>query len=381
MPQQSPRAVPRHSVSGFSSGASLAINHLLAFSSSVVGAGVLAGSPYGCASLPDAANVCSGMGHSGALPNASIPWATYVTRCVAYANSRSAQGTIDPLSSLAGKPVFLFSGTLDTIVFQPVMHAVMQQLTRLNASVRAKFDIPAEHSWVVDSQTCAHPGARAPSECCGLKDASTTCPPPSQLMPSASGCCGECAAGGPGSPWWKPPINSCEYDLSGEMLRFILEGPDRPSGPAMPLSRAQPVPANLRSVNQSALLAAGWSAASAFVDEQGFVYLPTRCEANLRSCAVHVHYHACGAGWRFLSSSYMLETGLAAYAEGSGIVLVYPQASQSGPSGAGCWDWYGATGADVFDTRDGVQLRLALRMVESLPELTRIAIGKAARRL
>ena len=162
------------------------------------------------------------------------------------------------------------------------------------------------------------------------------------------------------------------------MLRFILEGPDRPSGPAMPLSRAQPVPANLRSVNQSALLAAGWSAASAFVDEQGFVYLPTRCEANLRSCAVHVHYHACGAGWRFLSSSYMLETGLAAYAEGSGIVLVYPQASQSGPSGAGCWDWYGATGADVFDTRDGVQLRLALRMVESLPELTRI--GKAARR-
>lgn len=58
----------------------------------------------------------------------------------------------------------------------------------------------------------------------------------------------------------------------------------------------------------------------------------------------------------------MLMSGLAAYAEGSGLVVVHPQAMMDGPQ-TGCWDWSGATGAD-FDTRRGVQLSVVRAMVE-----------------
>ena len=72
-----------------------------------------------------------------------------------------------------------------------------------------------------------------------------------------------------------------------------------------------------------------------------------------------------------LSSSYMLGNGLAEYAEGAGLVILFPQASTRGPFGSDCWDWSGATGADSFDTRASVQLGLALSMLANVPAYLR----------
>jgi hypothetical protein len=347
--------IPPHTVSGFSAGGSLAVIHQVAYSSSCNGAGILGGSPYGCNSLPDALYTCSGYQHGSTQKNGSIPWGLYVDACAVYAQKRAARGAIDPLSGLAHSNVFLFSGTNDDIVFLPVMQAVSTQFLRWNASVHSEFSLPAEHAWLVDGQTCLHPERTNASACCGPKG-KVTCPSPtSGFVPSPLGCCGECASGRPPLVWWTPPVNRCgSYDLSGVMLRHVL-------GRALPLQRLPALATNLLAVNQTALLPSGWNSSRAGVDDTGWIYHPTRCLlGGHASCPMHIHYHCCGCNWRVLSSSYMLQNGLAQYAEGEGIVLIFPQAStESG----GCFDWDGATGLDTFDTRAGVQLRLAISMM------------------
>ena len=92
-----------------------------------------------------------------------------------------------------------------------------------------------------------------------------------------------------------------------------------------------------------------------------------------RRCGVHVHYHPCGGSLRQVGLSYMLENALPAYAESNDMVVLYPQSgSVRNPSGAGCFDWYGAVGPD-FDTRAGVQLNTVLTMMRELraPEAAR----------
>ena len=206
------------------------------------------------------------------------------------------------------------------------------------------------------------------------------------------GCCGECDFGlGGDKPWWKPPLNSCGLDLSGDVLRWTY-GHDN----VKPRTKAV-VPGHLRQVNQSALLPAGWTTKRAALDDVGWVYEPAQCGgggkdggkggengekggeegatatvgtsgtasnafAPASPCRYHVHYHPCGGNWRFLSTSYMLESGLAAYAESNNIVVIFPQASTAGPQGSGCWDWSGAADP-MFDTRKGVQIGLALSMI------------------
>ena len=118
--------LPRHSVSGFSSGANLALNHLIAYSSSVDAAGLLAGSPYGCNILPNASFVCSGLGTDN-KPNTSIAWPAFLQRCQQYLEKRAANKRIDSLTALKNKRVFLLSGTKDTVVYQPVMRALKRR--------------------------------------------------------------------------------------------------------------------------------------------------------------------------------------------------------------------------------------------------------------
>ena len=373
----------------------MAVNHLVAFSDVVTGLGIIGGSPYGCGTLPDCGNTCSGFQAAAHLENKSIPWDTWVDGLRSgYIAKRAKQGQVAPLSNLRGKPVFLFSGLDDVYVYQSVMRAVQRQFRALGSRVHSEFSIYAAHSWVVDNATCASPGVagREPRrECCGIKGLVGSCAASLSGYHSA-GCCGRCSAGDmdkrahtrvPKTPGWRPPINSCDYDLSGEILRWV-EGADkvRPRGIVRP--------ANLLAVNQSRFLPPGWTVDKALLDETGFVYVPSGCQVHApgsagagggpaplfaRRCSVHVHYHPCGGSLRQVGLSYMLENALPAYAESNDMVVLYPQSgSVRNPSGAGCFDWYGAVGQD-FDTRAGVQLNAVLTMMRELraPEAARQA--------
>ena len=103
--------IREHTVSGFSSGASLAVNHGVAFSESVLGIGVLGGSVYGCNVLPNGASgdytTCS---YWTANKTLSEQWLGLAN---AHLQARAAAREIDPPTHLAGRPVYLFSGTRD----------------------------------------------------------------------------------------------------------------------------------------------------------------------------------------------------------------------------------------------------------------------------
>lgn len=269
--------------------------------------------------------------------------------------------------------------------YQEVMRAVEVQFTNLEANVTSRFDVASEHAWIADNHTCAHPGVPGGSKqknaqlCCAPKEPTIghcTLPPASGMVPVGSGCCGVCSSGPgrPGSPrlpsndtgpWWLPPINNCGFDMSGYALALLLH-------PRALHPRVLPVQANMLMFQQQPYVeAAGGTLSSACMEESGLVYTPTSCRASaaaLAGCTVHIHYHPCGGNWRQVGYTYFLANGLAAWAEANAIVLLFPQASDAGVDGGGCWDWYGATGSN-FDTHSGLQLNAVLQMAERLASI------------
>ena len=412
--------VPAHTVSGFSSGGSLAVAHFLAHSASVSAVGVLGGSPYGCQLLPHAQWACSGKQNGSPAEDTTIPWDLYDrVRYGPYLRARDEAGLIDPLAALRTGPphrAFLFSGLADTTVFQQVMVAVRAQLANLSVAVRAKFDLETAHAFSVDDATCGRPGIGRVGGCCGYRNGllATSCAgdvagvPVVDLRPGG-GCCGGCTNGSAvfGGGAWKPPINNCGYDLAGALLNWVVLGAEpgdssgggggggggggskaavaglKPRGVALesnllPFAQAAHLPADWNAsvpAGRDAALAAGFA-------QLGFAYAPSACRASaaaLAACGVHVHYHPCTGNWEYLNTSYMLETGLAAYAESNGIVLLYPQAATARPGDddPGCWDWYGGIDGK-FDTKQGVQIATVVAMVAALPQI--VAAGHSLSR-
>ncbi|MCJ7451471.1 MAG: PHB depolymerase family esterase, partial [Steroidobacteraceae bacterium] len=102
-------------VSGISSGASMATQFHVAHSSIVQGAALIAGAPYYCA----ADSVTNGLGRC-MKGDEDIP----VGEFVALTNQWSVDGTIDPVAGLVQDRVWIFRGAKDPYVSKPVADAV-----------------------------------------------------------------------------------------------------------------------------------------------------------------------------------------------------------------------------------------------------------------
>ena len=426
----------KHTVSGFSSGADMAIMHTVAFSSYVTGVGIVGGAPYGCQLLPDAGDACGAM-----ADNATLPWDQYVDdEFFQYLVQRAEDGLIDPLESLRGTNVYLYSGLFDTCVYRDVMKAVERQLRNLTKlwddntdtlgdfptqAFKTVYDIPSEHAWIVDDFVCNRPGHsfHIPYYC-GDKPQD----PPQTTLPFVSsnddpsepdpifthGCCAVCDAGGQcngrnppiniTAPWWRPPINHCGYDMSGEMFEAVVGG-----GKPLSKKREYAHDSHLYQFNQSRYTQNGtdrsaWNSAMA---PEAFIYVPEECHHNHGSgnhkhkCDVHVHYHCCAGSYNTekIGRNLMLKQGIIEWAEPNNIIVLYPQTSRKGVQGwyvdmllllfpalprsrrihvfgavrlnRGCWDWYGDDhgGGALFDTQLGRQLRTVINMVEDLDHI------------
>ena len=423
-PRRFPPTLPRHSVSGFSSGGDQAIIHLIAFSSYVDGATILGGAPYGCQILPDSPNACSGI--NGAWP---VNDTAYLAQLQQYILERNASGVIDRLAHLIDTPILLYSGLNDSTVHQPVMRAVAKQLEWLHADVYSVFDLVAQHAWAVDNTTCVAMDRNLPlaeGYCCGKKSVTinkcalpnaTYRPPVPRGGQQRGGTVAAAAAANGGAPdgaplqggccgsnlsAWSPPINNVNFDLSGEMLRHIYNAKQEPNV-AMSSSkgkvttatklgnRSQPwsggvkpktrfVERNLLRFNQTDFVPRGCEITTLGMDPIGMVYVPSGCRpprGSTAACAragrVHVHYHPCGGSYHALSTAYALESGTAAYAEANDMIVLHPQTDVKGMYGGGCWDWSGGTGVD-FDTHSGLQLRIVIKMLGNLTTLVDSAV-------
>ncbi|MDH3665168.1 MAG: hypothetical protein OEU92_34995 [Alphaproteobacteria bacterium] len=269
------------SVSGLSSGAYMAGQFHVAFSGSLMGAGIIAGGAYGCSNgqLPLALNQCM-QTHLGA-PDPEL--------LLDRARERERQGRIDPLANLADDRIYIFSGTEDDTVTQAVVDqtAAFYRLAGLpDAAIRYVDDRPAGHAFITEDQ--------------GASCSST------------------------GSPF----INDCDYDQAGDLLRHIY-GPlnppvTAPSGQLIEFDQAEflPDPKNHG------------------LNESGFVYIPADCAASA-ICRVHIAFHGCKQATALIGDRFRTTTGYRQWADSNRIIVLYPEAHATLTNPNSCWDWWG----------------------------------------
>jgi len=230
--------VSETSVSGLSSGAFMAVQFGVAYSSSVKDVGVIAGGPYYCAQgdVVIATSKCSCTGFFIFSSCEVPPGATRVSRLIAITDRKAARGSIDPTSNMARQRIWMFSGTLDSVVPMPVMNDLLAYYRHYigDGDIRYRNDVRAEHAIPTDAfgNHCDMLGA--------------------------------------------PYINNCNVDAAGELLRWIY-------GDSLQARRAGALAGRFIRFDQSE-----------FVDDRsperhglaasGFAFVPAACEEN---CTLH----------------------------------------------------------------------------------------------
>jgi poly(3-hydroxybutyrate) depolymerase len=292
------------SVSGLSSGAFMAVQYEVAYSSSVVGAGIIAGGSYYCAQG-------SMMAAIGSCKDADVAALAALTR------QRAEARQVDAVSALAAHRVWMFSGTLDRLV--PA--ASMADLAKYYAAF-----IPAAQLHYKNDLAAGH---AMPTDSFGNK-------------------CDALAA---------PFISNCGFDAAGGMLQWIY-GPLKPRG-----DNAAPA-GKLQEFDQSEFLPAPTTHGMA---DTGYVYIPPGCQAGGAGCKLHIALHGCMQDIGTIKDTYARNAGYNAWADTNRIVVLYPQAAAISPmpNPKACWDWWGYDDPD-YSVQNGRQLRAIKRMADRL---------------
>ncbi|WP_299406687.1 hypothetical protein [uncultured Roseobacter sp.] len=251
-------------VSGLSSGAFLAVQIQVAFSQRVVGAGVVAGGPYGCSdgSVFRAIRVCMNAFWGEADAEAALETIQEL----------SEAGQIDDVSHLTADQVYLFHGEADDTVARASMDAVRQTFALLNVPADQIFyetEIKAGHGFVTED---------------GSLECNITRP---------------------------DFLIDCDIDQAGDILNQLY---------ADLLLPKEPRDEGLMSFDQAEYLGGAVG-----MDDTAFVYVPEACTAGAL-CRLHIALHGCQQGRERIGDAYAVLTGYNRWAEANRIVLLYPQA-------------------------------------------------------
>ncbi|WP_295850610.1 PHB depolymerase family esterase [uncultured Xylophilus sp.] len=289
-------------VSGLSAGGFMAVQLHVAYSATFkTGAGVVAGGPFYCAegSIVNATGRC--MASPSGIPTASL---------VSTTNSWANQGLIDPTSNLTASKVYLFSGSLDSVVKPGVMDALKTYYQSYvpNANVVYKKDLAAEHAMVTDDYGSA----------CSTKGA--------------------------------PYINDCNFDLAGAILQQLYGTLNARNNGTLGGSFVE--------YDQGAFISGHGMAST------GWAYVPQACAAGsgtAASCRLHVVMHGCKQNTSDVGQQYVRNTGYNRWADTNRIVLLYPQTSTAATNS--CWDWWGYDSAN-YAKKSGPQMVAVKAMVD-----------------
>ncbi len=311
------------SVSGLSAGGYMASQFLVAHSSTVIGGGILAAGPFGCAqsaaaqafpsfeaalpyNLAQAQNGCmadrlSGLGVLDAQ------------RLLRLAASLADKGKIDPLSGLRRSKIYFYTSADDNIVVKAVVEAARNFFLAAG--------VPETQIEFVNKD----PGGHA------------------FLTASQGGACGTNSG---------PYVDNCHYDQAEAVLSFIY-------GKLLPKGHAQ-------TQNFITFAQSSYASSNASLAEEGVVYIPTGCREKAH-CRVHVVFHGCQQSRADVGDAVIRETGYADWAETNNIIVLFPQAAATAVNPYGCWDWWGYTGSDYL-TKDAPQIVAVEAMLTRLGE-------------
>jgi poly(3-hydroxybutyrate) depolymerase len=318
------------SVSGLSSGAFMAGQFAVAYSSIVVGAGIVAGGPFYCAGYPgifgytpyavNAVSSCMNPANSYAMPpSASASWMA--------AKTFERLGDIDATSNLSRQRIYLFSGKND----QTVTTQVVQETNRFYALA----GVPAQNIKFITTVNAGH------AIITKLR-ADLGCPT------TAS-----------------PYINDCGFTQANDILSFIYPN-------LKPASTK--LSGKIISFNQAAFA----SPAASSMSNTGYAYVPQAC--NTQSCRVHVAFHGCQQGADQIGNLFYTTTGYNEVADANNIIVLYPQVttSQTVPMNPqGCWDFWGYT-SPFSPTMPSFYKKSAIQMEAVKDMLDRLAAPRGA---
>jgi poly(3-hydroxybutyrate) depolymerase len=297
-------------VAGVSSGGFMAVQLQVAYSRSIFGTAVFAGGTYFCAqdNLALWGTVCS--------TGSGVP----VSSLVNFTKSEANAGQIDPVSNIAGKPIYMFSGLLDTVVEQPTMNALhlYYQSFTSNSEINYNNFTSAEHSWVT---------------------------------PDGVNACAVLAA---------PYINFCGIDPEQTFLSMFY---------GLLNARHSSLSGSLIQFNQNQFCP-HTNCASIDMDSTAWVFVPQSCAQN-QACRLVIALHGCLNNQQTIGLTFIERAGINEWADGNNIIVLYPQtiASVVPANDAGCWDWWGYTGSNYA-------LKSAPQMSAILAEVNQITGGK-----
>ncbi|TWI62915.1 esterase/PHB depolymerase [Pseudoduganella lurida] len=303
------------SVSGLSSGGFMAVQFDVAYSASVVGAGIIAGGPYNCSrgNVTIATMICSCT--TGTPWCAVTPGGTNIPDLIDTTDRYASDGEIDAPANLARQRIWLFSGRADSVVPMPVMNDLERYYRHYTApeNIRYRSDIRAEHTIPTDSfgNPCANLGS--------------------------------------------PYISNCAVDGAGELLQWIY-------GPLLPKSEGDPA-GRFVEFDQEEFLANPTSHGMA---DKGWLYVPPGCEGDAAGCRLHVAFHGCKQTAALIGDVHIRHAGYNRWADTNRIVVLYPQAAPltfANPNA--CWDWFSYDDRD-YAVKSGRQMAAIKRMTERL---------------
>ncbi|MDQ2859062.1 MAG: hypothetical protein M3R53_10485 [Candidatus Eremiobacteraeota bacterium] len=302
-------------VAGISSGGFFGVQMHVAHSATFKGAAIYAGGVYYCAtgSVELALLNCGGE----TLPTGQASYHSTLAQSEQYFDRQSSLGTIDPKSNLSGQPVYLWSGTNDSVVNPLEMADLQTEYAHYGARVTFDSTFPANHGW------------ESPD--------------------------GEVACGTAATPYMIACRQGTQpYDSVKTWLTQFF-------GPLKPRNDAA-LKGTLRRFDQTEFGAKAGNS----LDTNGYVFVPKQCAAGSR-CGFVLALHGCLQNQSLIGTKFVTESGIDEWADSNGIVVLYPYAVQSpGPSPYnpnGCWDWWGYDDAN-YSLRSGTQMSVLYAMVQ-----------------
>lgn len=293
-------------ISGISAGACMAVQFQYAWSSLVKGAAIVAAAPYLCAAgTLEGAEACL---HT---PEIEAPPVFYAS-----AEVSAAANLIDPLENLRNSTIFLFSGTVDTVVPQPNMDYVALMYTFAGAGDRITkfFNYTAEHAWVTSryGNNCSYLG--------------------------------------------HPYINNCGIDFAGKFLQQTFSDLNIPFHNEMGRLNTS----NFFSFDQTQF---GANPNTNSLGAYAYAYIPGDCQSGKTQCHLHVNLHGCQQDFLNAGTDYLYQTELNEWAETNHMVILYPQAVATLSNPMGCFDWWGYAG-ETYALKTGPQISIIRSMIQ-----------------
>jgi hypothetical protein len=330
-------------VSGLSSGGFFAHQFHLAHSVLVVGAGIIAGGPYGCVEgIPNpywpsvrldrvSAALVACTHYSGDRFWGLRPAAPRAQESLVLLREASRRGAIDDPAHIADDRVWLFRGELDEIVPSTVFAALRDLYEALGVrGERLRVEPP-------NSQNPANHGL-----------------PVDRFL-------GESRFRPRGCREHEPPyIIECGADAAGLLLRHLYPDGfvDDPTDPH--------AAGRLAPFNQAEFVMGGASNAS--LSGVGYVYIPTSCLGG--GCRLHIAFHGCRQNVDAQSADrvhddFVRDGGYNRWAASNRIVVLYPQTTAGSANPNRCWDFWGYSSLD-YRTRSGPQMHTVKAMIDRL---------------